>query len=159
MARYFTSDAAVERIALGVLDLTLPRADWTHAAHFAATFWLIRHRPELPLDERLPEIIRAYNEATGTPNTNTSGYHETITQASLAAARRFVADQPASRPLYEIVDQLMGSVLGDPNWLLAYWSRELLFSSEARRLWTQPDLRPFEPAGWSLEVDLKRRPA
>ena len=49
--------------------------------------WLIRHRPALNLDETLPGLIRAFNEATGTPNTDTGGYHETITRASLRAAR------------------------------------------------------------------------
>jgi hypothetical protein len=34
----------------------------------------------------------------------------------------------------------MLSPLGEPEWLLAYWSRERLFSMEARREWVEPDL-------------------
>jgi hypothetical protein len=42
----------------------------------------------------MPGLIRAYNEATNTPNTDTGGYHETITLASLRAARFMLAAHP-----------------------------------------------------------------
>ena len=90
----------------------------------------------------MPGLIRAFNEATGTPNTDTGGYHETITLASLAAVRAALAEAP-SRPLYEILDRLLDLPLGDSKWLLDYWSRERLFSVEARRRWLPPDLKPL----------------
>ena len=43
---YFSSDAEIDRIGRGLLDRSLPKAEWTHAAHFAAAFWLLR-RSEL----------------------------------------------------------------------------------------------------------------
>jgi hypothetical protein len=89
-------------------------------------------------------MIRAYNEATGGANTDTVGYHETITQASLRAARRFLTESPPG-PLHATCNALMASPLGDPDWLLMYWSRERLFSVEARRARVEPDLQelPF----------------
>jgi len=30
--------------------------------------------------------------------------------------------------------------LGKSDWILTYWSREKLFSVEARRSWVEPDL-------------------
>ena len=44
----FTSDIEIDRIGRGVLERTLPKAEWTHAAHFAAAFWLIRRHDGLP---------------------------------------------------------------------------------------------------------------
>ncbi len=79
---FFSSDADIERIGRGIIDRSLPKAEWTHAAHFAAAFWLLRS-PERDALREMPGFIRAYNEATGTPNTDTGGYHETITLASL----------------------------------------------------------------------------
>jgi hypothetical protein len=40
---------------------------------------------------------------------------------------------------------LMRSPLGQPEWLLEYWTRPRLFSVEARRAWLEPDIRrlPF----------------
>ena len=142
MTLFYADDAAIERLARAVLDCTLPKAEWTHAAHFATALWLMRNQPGQDLTTAMPPIIRAYNEASGTPNTDTSGYHETITQASLAAARRMLAAREAL-PLHDVVDQLMASPLGRSDWLLAYWSRERLFSVEARREWVQPDAAVF----------------
>lgn len=143
MSRHFSSDAEIERIGLGLLDRSLPKREWTHAAHFATALWMLRRRPQMRPEEQLPAIIRAYNEATGGENTDTAGYHETITQASIGAARRFIAAHPADLSLHQLINLLMASPLGEPDWLLAYWSRERLFSVEARRTWVAPDLRPL----------------
>ena len=140
--RQFSNDAEIARVAGKFLDRSLPKPEWTHAAHFAVTLWLMRHRPALDLSKELPGLIRAYNEVTGTPNTDSSGYHETITQASLAAARARLIASP-DRPLHEILDGLLASPMGESKWLLDYWSREKLFSVQARRHWLAPDLKPF----------------
>ena len=81
------SDADITRIARGVLDCSLPKPDWTHQAHFAAALWLIRHQPGFDDARDMPGIIRAYNDATGTPNTDSEGYHHSITLASMTVAR------------------------------------------------------------------------
>jgi len=143
MTKYYSGDEDIERAARGVLDRSLPKAEWTHAAHFAVTLWLLRHRPDTALEARMPSFIRAYNEATGVRNTETSGYHETITLASITAARAFLGRHPTAQPLHEIMDRLMNSPLGRSDWPLAYWSRERLFSAKARRCWIDPDLQPF----------------
>jgi hypothetical protein len=123
---------------------TLPKSAWTHAAHFAAAFWLLARRHELDASVHMPGFIRAYNEATGVANTDTSGYHETITQASLRAVRDFLAAH-AALELHAACNGLLASPFGRPDWLLQYWSRARLFSAEARRAWCEPDLKalPF----------------
>jgi hypothetical protein len=140
----FTSDEEISAIGRGLLDRTLPKTVWTHAAHFAATLWLLECRPDVAISREMPGIIRGYNEATGGANTDTSGYHETITQASIRAARAFLLEAPR-RPLFVTCNALMLSRLGQPDWLLEYWSRPRLFSVEARREWVEPDLQrlPF----------------
>jgi hypothetical protein len=140
----FTSDEEIVTIGRGLLDRTLPKTVWTHAAHFAATLWLLRCRPEVEISREMPGIIRGYNEATGGANTDTSGYHETITQASIRAARAFLVEAPP-RPLFVTCNALMHSRLGAPEWPLEYWTRPRLFSVEARREWVEPDIKelPF----------------
>jgi hypothetical protein len=49
------SDAEIERIGRGLLDCSLPKIEWTHAAHFAAAFWLLR-RSEAPATRDMPGI-------------------------------------------------------------------------------------------------------
>ena len=137
------TDTDIEHIALGVMERTLPKAAWTHEAHFAAAlFMLARHGDEA--FAMMPGLIRAYNEATNTPNTDTGGYHETITQASLRAARAVLREREGAM-LSEALADLMAREFGRSGWLLAYWRRETLFSPAARRAWVEPDVQalPF----------------
>jgi hypothetical protein len=135
----FISDDEIAAIASGVLDLSLPKPSWTHRAHFATALWLLVRRPDLDLPRVMPGFIRAYNEATGVANTDTGGYHETITQASLRGAKAFLGCH-ASQSLYVVCNRLMLSPLGDKSWPLVYWTKDVLFSVEARRRWVEPDL-------------------
>jgi hypothetical protein len=141
--RLFSSEAEIRRIGHGLIDLSLPKAEWTHAAHFAAALWLMRYRSGRNLSQLMPELIRAYNEATGVANTPTSGYHETITQASLRGARAIFAIHSPAVPIHEIANALVASPLGRSDWLLEYWSRPVLFSPQARHAWCDPDLKPL----------------
>ena len=139
----FTTEDEIRRIADGVLACTLPKAEWTHAAHFAAALWLMRHRPDLDLVRAMPGIIRAYNEATGVANTDSGGYHQTITLASLRAARAELTRHGAEAPLHQVLDAVLASPLGKSSWLLEYWAEKLLMSPGARREWREPDLKPL----------------
>jgi hypothetical protein len=143
MPNHFCTTAEIERIGRGLVDRSLPKREWTHAAHFAAALWLLRHRRELEPAVEMPRLIRAYNEATGVANTDTGGYHETITLASLRAARSVLDRHGESAPLHSVANDLLASELGRSDWLLLYWSRARLFSVEARRLWIEPDLKPL----------------
>jgi len=43
----------------------------------------------------MPAMIRRYNQSVGGVNSDTGGYHETITQASLHMTRALLAVLPA----------------------------------------------------------------
>jgi hypothetical protein len=135
------TDADIARIGSAVADRSLPKPDWTHAAHFAAALWLLT-RPGADPEAEMPGLIRAYNEATGVANTDTSGYHETITLASLRAARAHLAARPGV-PLSEVLAELLAGPYGCSDWLLAHWSKPVLFSPAARCAWRDPDLQPL----------------
>jgi hypothetical protein len=83
-------------------------------------------------------LIRAYNDATGVPNSHTSGYHETITLASLRAANAWLKDRPGAA-LHTVLDELLATPLRRSDWLLTYWSKPVLFSISVRRGWVEPD--------------------
>jgi hypothetical protein len=138
--RLFTSDADIERLGEGLLARTLPRADWTHEAHLAATTYLLLCRPDIDLDQDLPGIIRGYNESVGGVNSDSEGYHETITRVFLHGVRRFLAEVATSMALYDLVNALLQPPTGQRDWPLRFYSRELLFSVEARRRFAPPDL-------------------
>src|SRR5687768_16980767 len=137
------SETDIERIAAGVLDRTLPYAEWTHAAHFAAALWLLRHPGTLRRHGGIEPVIRRYNEAVGVPNSDTRGYHATITIASLRAAGHALAGAGPDAPLAPLLAALLSSPLGQSRWLLAHWSEPRLTSLAARRGWLEPDLAPL----------------
>lgn len=116
-------------------DRTLPASQWTHAAHLRVA-WLHLARHEL--DEahlRMRVGIIRLNAAHGLVETPERGYHETLTRVWLVlvrAARRGAAGADST------------SVLSQPGLErtapLGYYSRERLFSVEARARFVPPDL-------------------
>jgi len=139
-ARHFAADADVIHIGEGLLARTLPREEWTHEAHLAATLYLLTCRPDIDLDAELPGIIRAYNESVGGVNDDTQGYHETITRTFLHGARLFLSEADLSEGLADLVNQFIHSPMGRRDWPLRFYSRERLFSVDARRKFVAPDL-------------------
>jgi hypothetical protein len=137
--RFFDSDAAVRRIGIGLLDRSLPRADWTHEAHLAACVWLLTERPDIDAPRELPGIIRHYNVSVGGVNDETQGYHETLTQLYIAGVRRWLADAP-NDSLAERANALIASPIGRREWPLTLYSRDRLFSVAARLRLIRPDI-------------------
>jgi hypothetical protein len=138
--RPFRSDAEIAHIGEGLLARTLPRAEWTHEAHLAATTYLLLRRPDVELDADLPDIIRRYNESVGGVNSDTEGYHETITRVFLHGVRLFLAGADAAEPPHELVNALLLSPMGGRDWPLRFYTPQRLFSVAARRTFVIPDI-------------------
>ena len=138
--RLFATDAEIAHLAEGLLARSLARPEWTHEAHLGATTYLLLKRPDVDLDRQLPGLIRAFNESVGGVNSDSEGYHDTITRAYLHGIRLFLAEADTSEPLHELVNQLLLSPMGRRDWPLRFWSKERLMSVEARRGYVPPDL-------------------
>jgi hypothetical protein len=138
--RLFATDAEIRRIGEGLLARTLPRSDWTHEAHLAACAWLLVERPEIAPERDLPDLIRRFNLSVGGVNSDTEGYHETITQCFIRAVRLYLARTDAERPLVEKVNGLLCSEEGRRDWPLCFYDPKTLFSLKARLGWVEPDL-------------------
>jgi hypothetical protein len=100
---------------------------------------MMKHR-EIDLDADLPGLIRRYNESVGGVNSDTEGYHETITRVFLHGVRLFLDEAGPSEPLHKLVNGLLLSPMGRRDWPLRFYSRERLFSVDARRSFVEPDL-------------------
>jgi hypothetical protein len=138
--RFFIDDAAVRHVGEGLLARTLPKDEWTHEAHLAACLWLLVERPDIEVERDLPAIIAAYNEAVGGVNDATQGYHHTITLTYVAGIRDFLARTPLAVALVEKVNALLAAPQGRRDWALRLYSRDRLFSTDARLGYLPPDL-------------------
>ncbi len=141
--RMFRTLQEVELLIRGFESGSLPKAQWTHHAHLVAGLWYLQQRSPAEALMVLRQRIRAYNEAVGGVNSDTSGYHETITRLFIWGIDRERRRHP--EPEFPAqVTRLLESPLALKEWPLSYYSRERLGSVAARRDWVEPDLRPLE---------------
>ncbi len=140
--RLFADDAAIIHVGEGLLACTLPRDEWTHEAHLAACTWIVRDRTDIAPERDMPRIISAYNVSVGGVNDETQGYHETITQVYIAAVRAHLVSA-SDAALVEVVNSLLLSPRGRRDVPLKHYSKERLFSAEARLSFIEADLAPL----------------
>jgi hypothetical protein len=116
---------------------TLPIHEWTHEAHLTVAFWHLWQYPKMEALCYLRSGIIAYNVAVGTPNTPSSGYHETITQFWVALISRFLKEnrkksKQENKTFEAILQEFLQSEYAKKEIVLAYYSREKLNSVTAR---------------------------
>jgi hypothetical protein len=132
-------DADIEALVRSFEDGSLPRSEWTHASHLLVALWYMTRQPRDQATRLMRDGIRRYNHIHG----RDSGYHETITLAWVAVIARFLARADRDRSLSELAAALIDGC-GDKDYLLRYYSHEVLMSDEARWAWVPPDLQPIE---------------
>jgi hypothetical protein len=112
-------------------------AQFDHVAHVRVAWVYLREAGSMDAALcRMRDAIRRFAAAAGVPQK----YHETITvlwMRLLAEAR----DAGASGELADVLRD--HPALSDKDLPLQYYSRERLFSDEARAAWVDPDLRPL----------------
>ena len=138
-----TRDEVAAFIA-GFEGCRLSKQQWTHQAHLTAGFWYLTQLGQAEALETIRRNIRRHNESVGTPNTDTGGYHETITRLYLAWPSTGTSARISTMSFEASLQALLDSELGSSAWPLTYYSRERLFSVAARRDWVEPDLQSME---------------
>ena len=127
----------------GFETCSLPRERWTHAAHLTVALCHLLEYDWPEAVARVREGIKRLNAAHGVPTTRERGYHETLTLFWLRHVRAFLErDYNEARPLVPLANELIGRA--DKNLPLEHYTRERLFSWEARLGWVEPDLKPLD---------------
>lgn len=122
---------------------TLARERWTHEAHLTVGLWYLAHHEQAEATMLIREGIKRYNQACGIPQTETGGYHETITIFYVRIIGRYLKEARRECSLSELADGLLRAC-GDRALPFEYYSRERLLSWTARTGWVEPDLRSIE---------------
>jgi hypothetical protein len=129
-------------VTYGLFQRSLPRAEWTHEAHLAAITVILLEHPGIVPERELPAIIAGCNRAVGGVNSDSEGYHETITQGWIAPARSFHVTT-SGLPLLARVNAFIQPPEGRRGALLPHDSPQRLFSVDARRRFVEPDHMPM----------------
>jgi hypothetical protein len=137
------TEAELSNLVRGFGDRTLPASEWTHLAHLAVGTWHVRQFGAEEALSRLRFGILRLNEAHGTPNSDSRGYHETITRAYVGLIHHFLESYPAETSAAECVHALLASPLAQREALYTHYSKERLLSVVARRGWLAPDRSPL----------------
>ena len=119
---------------------TLDKTLWTHEAHLVVAIWYASTYGFETALQLVRENIRLYNEAVGGRNTDTEGYHESITRFWLLVASDFIKNH-RSQSIAVVCEDFIASDKAHRNYPLRFYSKERLFSVEARKTWVAPDLK------------------
>jgi hypothetical protein len=141
--RIFADDAAIIHVGERLLARSLPKDEWTHEAHLAASLWIARDCPDIDPARDMASIISSYNVSVGGINDDMQGYHDTITRVYVEAVRVHLAQRDKTEALVDSANALLTSPLGRRDLPLRFYSAALLFSVLARRKFISPDLLPL----------------
>jgi hypothetical protein len=140
----FSTAEEIEQFVKAFDACTLPSSLWTHHAHLTVGLWYLTRQDVGEATLSIRYGIQRYNLSCGVRMTRNGGYHETITLFYVRAIGKYLQDVDPSQSLVTLREGLLESPCGDPKFPLSYYSKERLFSWEARTQWIPPDLKPLE---------------
>jgi hypothetical protein len=118
----------------------LPKEQFTHREHLTVAFWYLSMLDDIQATDRMRAGIIHLNFHHGTPNTDTRGYHETLTRFWLAVVRKFLSESDSGQPPLDTANQLIERYGARRLLWREYYSFDLLKSVESRRTWIPPDV-------------------
>jgi hypothetical protein len=118
----------------------IPAKEWTHAAHLVVGLWHVHRYGAEDALRRLRSGIRRLNESHGGVNSETDGYHETITVAYVSLLAQYLESRGTDVSLEMHATRLLAGPLAAKDVLFTFYSRDRLMSTSARMGWLDPDL-------------------
>ena len=137
------TEAEIDAFVAAFESGTLPKARWTHGAHLLTGAWYVHELGEAAATDKMRLCVRRYNEAVGGKNTETSGYHETITVLWIKLLGALLRDsQPIGRTQFALL--AVERFESDRGILQRYYDFDLVNSAEARKQWVPPTLASLD---------------
>jgi hypothetical protein len=125
-------------------DGNLDKDDWSHEAHLLAGMKMCLLYQENAYLEMKKRVI-SFNEAVGTTNSDSSGYHETITMYWIWEIFNFCKKNNITRfDQYAVDTLLMSEEMAERNTFLQYYQKETIISTAARRNILESDLKKMD---------------
>jgi hypothetical protein len=134
-----TDEEGIDVFLAAFEDGSLPKERWTHSAHILGGACYVHSFKETAALDRMRSKVSAYNLAVGGQNTESSGYHETVTVLWIKLLAQF-------RELHPTLDRASFATLAVEHFapqkdlLRRYYDYDVVASAEARRSWIPPNL-------------------
>lgn len=134
--KYKTEDEILE-VVRGFESGTISRAEWKHAEHLIVAFYYLSHHDFETALTKMRDGIFNLLRAFEVDLTKEMPFHETITVFWMRTVEEFKNSKNGASPV-EICSELVEKF--DKDYPLRFYSRELLFSDEARKKFVEADL-------------------
>lgn len=122
---------------------TLPKERWTHGAHLLTGACYVHTLGEAAATDKMRTCVRRYNEAVGGQNTDSSGYHETVTIAWIKLLARLLRET-GPIPRAQFARLAVQRFESDRAILQRHYDFDLINSVDARKRWIPPTLAPLD---------------
>ncbi len=148
---YAISIEQAERLVQKFESGMLLKSEWTHEAHLIVGLKILLTYKEQAFPEMKKRIIR-FNESIGTINSESSGYHETLTVFWLWAIKQFCEEKGITEFDVDAIDELLFyEPLAQRKLVEDYYSEAILLLPEARRKFIRPDEKPMRGVDYFLK--------
>ena len=138
MKNKYTDEAEVLDLVRSFEDATVPHDDWKHAEHLVvALYYLTHHDLDTAYNKMRSGILNLLEHGFKVDLTREMPYHETITIFWIRTVAEFNASKNGATLLKKANEV---AYKWDKDYPLKFYSRELLFSDEARARFVEGDL-------------------
>lgn len=145
----FSTSEEIYSVVKAFEERTITKSEWNHRTHLIVGMYYCRTLPFTVAKNVLRDGIYWLNDKHGTPNTDSSGYHETLTVFWLKRIWNFLDSQTSGETLVSLANEVIAR-FGDPELPLRYYTHERLFSSAARRDYLPPNIRKTQSIHLSI---------
>lgn len=142
MNRAYKTEEDILRLVASFEEAAISRDEWKHAEHLiVALHYVSRHDVVTAALKMRAGILELLEKGFGLDLAKEMPYHETITVFWIRTVAKFNAS-PNGKPIAEKVAELVERF--NKDYPLKFYSRERLFSDEARAMFVEPDLKEFD---------------
>lgn len=136
----YRSDDEIRALVESFESCILLPDDLDHRAHLAVAVWYLSSMTVEQATKRMRECLLRFIAHNGV---DSQKYNETITQFWIKRLDKLMHAADPARSLAEIANQTIEEA-GDSQVIFDYYTRERVFSEEARERWVEPDMKRLD---------------
>jgi len=135
----YTTEAAILEVVAGFELCTTSKDGFPHSSHLVVAVWYLHQTDLFGATELMRNGLKRFLKHH---EIDEAKYNETITSFWLRLVDQVLRELPQKRSIWQSTNAVL-EALNDSLMVFEYYSRERLFSEEARTNWLEPDLRPL----------------
>src|SRR5947209_17539740 len=139
---YYKSVDEIEAVVRGFESCTTQPSEFNHRAHLTVAFAYL-HLSQLTVAGALERMRIGLYRFLDHNHVAREKYNETITLFWIKLIRSFLDRTDAKRPVADIANEMIASY-GNSQLIFDYYSKEIISSEEARKMWIEPDAKSFD---------------